>query len=107
MAQAFLKFDSIMAKNEEPDHETTPATAFWTQWELTLVGADVPAFNPAIDRADVGEGMTNSTVRIIVNAGDTAAQFATKVRAQINAAATARGVTVPASQVLIPTHQRM
>ena len=107
MAQAFLKFGDIMAKSDEPDHANTPATAFWTQWELTLVGADVPPFNPQIDRADVGTGMTNSVVQILVNAGDTAAQFATKVRTQINAAATLRGVTVPASQVLIPTHQRM
>jgi hypothetical protein len=106
MAQAFLKFDSIMAKNEEPQHDTTPATSFWTQWELTLIDPTV-SYNPAIDRADVGEGMTNSVVQIVVAAGDTAAAFATKVRAQVNAAATARGVTVPANQLLIPTHQRM
>lgn len=106
MAQAFLKFDSVMAKNEEPDHANTPATSFWTQWELTFIGPEV-SFNQPLDRLDVGVGMSNSSIQIRVDQGDTAATFGTKVRTAVNQAASARGWSVPANQLLIPSHQRL
>ena len=104
MAQAFLKVDAVLTKDgSEP--EPTAATSFWLRWECTFVGPEV-SYSPTMDRIDAGPGMANCVVDVRVDQGDTGATFGARLRAGINAAATARGFSVPANQVLVPSHQR-
>lgn len=113
MGQAFVEMGSPMNHAEEQRllgskyTSGLPGTSFWMSGRAIYVDPAVSMGSPDATDGTYWPGMTQQTFFIRVDAADTAAQLAAKVRAEVNAIATRLGITVPANQILITTYSRI
>lgn len=113
MGQAFVNMGTPMNHAEEQGLlgskyvANLPSTSYWCGGSVMFIDAAVSMGKPEDGQGFYWPGMRQEQFYIRVDAADTAAQLAAKVRAEVNAIASSIGITVPANQVLISTYSRV
>lgn len=111
MAQAFVEMGAPLSHTEEqralgskyvPD---LPGTSYWMSGRVLFIDPSQSMSTPG--SPDYTPGMSEAQLFIRVDAADSTATLASRVRTEVNALASARSITVPANQILITTYSRI
>lgn len=113
MAQAYVSMGAPMNHAEEQLFlgakyvPNLPGTSYWSGGTVRFVDPAVSMGDPSATDRSYWPGIQQEPLFIRVDAGDSPAVLAGKVRAEVNAIATSLGITVPANQILITTYSRI